>query len=67
MWSKKLTELSRSNFEIGCCNVKSESGQFDFLIVDGVNRQYKISLFNTDEVLTFKSVNELLENGWAVD
>jgi hypothetical protein len=67
MWSKQLTELSRSYFEIGCCNVKSETGNFGFLIVDNTDRLYKISIFNSDEILIYHSVSELIEAGWAVD
>jgi hypothetical protein len=67
MWSKDTDKLSRTYFKIGCCNVKSETGKFGFLIVDNINRLYKISLFNSDEILIFNSVDELIENGWAVD
>jgi hypothetical protein len=67
MWSRKLTELSKSYFRIGGCKVKSETGKFGFLIVDNINRLYKISIFNSDEILIFNSVDELIEAGWAVD
>jgi hypothetical protein len=67
MWSKQLTQLSKSYFHIGGCNVKSETGKFGFLIVDNINRLYKISIFNSDETICFNSVDELIENGWAVD
>ena len=62
-----MTKLSKSYFELGGCNVKSDEGKFGFLIVDSENQLYKISLFNSDEILIYKSVNELIRAGWAVD
>jgi hypothetical protein len=67
MWSNQLTELSRSYFKNGGCNVKSETGQFGFLISDRANNVYRIAIFNSDEVLDFNSVDGLIEAGWAVD
>jgi hypothetical protein len=67
MWSKILTELSKSYFKIGGCNVKSENAKFGFLIVDNANNLYKITIFNSEEELNFNSVDEMIEAGWVVD
>jgi hypothetical protein len=67
MWSKKLTDLSISMFEVGFCNIKSESGQFGYLTVNDQKPKYRIRLFEYNQTLTFNSVNELIRAGWAVD
>jgi hypothetical protein len=65
MWSKELTELSRKYFEGGCCCVKSENDEFgELLIEDG---DYVIYLFESDKKYTFKTVDEIINAGWAVD
>jgi hypothetical protein len=67
MWSKELTDLSISMFEIGFCNVKSESCQFGYLTVNDEKPKYRIRLFDNDTSLYFNSVNELIVAGWVVD
>lgn len=67
MWSNKLTELSKSEFIYGGCNVKNENGQFGFLISDIANSKFRITLLDSKEEVNFTSIFDLLEAGWAVD
>jgi hypothetical protein len=59
MWSKQLTELSKSYFRIGGCNVKSENAKFGFLITDNEKHLYKITIFN---LFYLDFVNSLIQH-----
>jgi hypothetical protein len=70
MWSEELQELSEEYFEYNGVNVKTQKGDFGILNIDYQNKIYTISLL-TENIrnlnLTFNSVEELLQSGWAVD
>jgi hypothetical protein len=65
MWSKELTELSKSYFKTGFCCVKSEDGEFGELAFE--NDKYRISVFGSDKTYIYNSVDEIINAGWAVD
>jgi hypothetical protein len=68
MWSNKLQEISKIYFEINGTHCKSTNGNFGVLSIDKKNRIYTISIkpdFNVN--LTFNSVSEMINAGWAVD
>jgi hypothetical protein len=68
MWSKQLQELSKIYFEIDGTHVKSLKGNFGVLSIDKKSKLYTISIkpdFNIS--LTFHSVQEMINSGWAVD
>ena len=66
-WSEKLIKLSREFLNYDGVRVKSLSGQFGVLSIDYENQIYTISISNSDQTLIFKSVNEIINSGWAVD
>jgi hypothetical protein len=66
-WSDKLIELSREYLNYTDTHVKSLNGQFGILYIDYDNQVYTIKLRSTNQELTFKSVNDIINNGWAVD
>ena len=54
---KKITMAMMKQFgtdKFGDCELRPEGG-------------YSIRVFNSDEVVTFKSMDELLEASWAID
>ena len=65
-WSDELIKLSIEYLNYDGVNVKSLNGNFGILNVI-TKKLYTISIFNTDIVLTFHSVEEMIEAGWAVD
>jgi hypothetical protein len=68
MWSKELQEISKVYFEIDGTHVKSTNGNFGILSIDYQNKIYTISIkpdFNVN--LTYNSISEMLNAGWAVD
>jgi hypothetical protein len=70
MWSKELIELSREYFHYNGVSVKSQKGDFGILTVDHHNKIWTITLLieNTKNLnLTFHSVEEIINAGWAVD
>jgi hypothetical protein len=68
MWSKELQELSREYLEYDGTHVKSKKGKFGILNIDYENKIYTILLKpDLTENLTFHSVQEMLNAGWAVD
>ena len=69
-WSDELIELSREYLNYDGVNVKSLTGKFGILNIDYQNQTYKISLLtsnNVNEIITFKSTDEIINAGWAVD
>ena len=68
-WSEKLIELSREYLNYTDTHVKSLSGQFGILTIDYENETYTIELKSKPEnmTLTYKSVEEMVNAGWAVD
>ena len=66
-WSEELIILSRELLNIDGVNVKSINGNFGILNIDYKNKVYSISIFDSDVVLTFDSVEEMINAGWAVD
>jgi predicted oxidoreductase (fatty acid repression mutant protein) len=70
MWSKELIELSRECLNYDNTSVKSQKGDFGILNVDNHNKIWTITLLteNTRNLnLTFHSVEEIIDVGWAVD
>jgi hypothetical protein len=66
-WSDKLIELSREYLEIDGVNVKSVNAEFGILNIDYENKIYTITFLSSDKTLTFNSVDEIVNSGWAVD
>jgi hypothetical protein len=67
MWSERLRQLSKYQFEYGGCNVKNGKGQFGFLISNIANNEFKIALLDSNEVINFSSIFDLLNAEWVVD
>jgi uncharacterized membrane protein len=66
-WSDNLIELSREYLNYPETMVKSLNGDFGILNIDDENNIYTISIRNSNQTLTFKSVDEIINSGWAVD
>ena len=66
-WSDELIELSREYLNYTGTNVKSLKAEFGILNIDYTNQIYTITLFNSNRVLTFNSVDDIINSGWAVD
>ena len=66
-WSEELIELSREYLNYNGVNVKSLKPEFGILNIDYENNIYTITLFNSNQTLTFKSVEDIINAGWAVD
>ena len=68
-WSNKLIELSREYLNYTDTSVKSLKGQFGILNIDYEKKIYTIELKSKSEnqTLTFHSVEEIINAGWAVD
>jgi hypothetical protein len=66
-WSDKLIELSREYLEIDGVNVKSLNAEFGILNIDYLNKKYTINFLSSNQTLTFNSVDEIINSGWAVD
>jgi hypothetical protein len=66
-WSDGLIEISREYLNYDGVNVKSLNKQFGILNIDYEKQIYKISVFISNQDLFFSSVDEMIENGWAVD
>ena len=65
-WSDELIALSREYFKYDDVNVKSINGNFGILNVIS-KKLYTISIFDTDIILTYNSIDEMINAGWAVD
>jgi hypothetical protein len=66
-WSDELIELSREYLEIDGVNVKSVNAEFGILNIDYENKIYTINFLSSSQSLTFNSVDEIINAGWAVD
>ena len=66
-WSDNLIELSREYLNYSGTRVKSINKQFGELEIDYKNNIFYIHVSNSDEVLTFYSVEEIINSGWVVD
>jgi len=66
-WSDRLIELSKEYLNYTEIRVKSINGEFGFLTIDYKNNIYTISIYNSDKILTFKSVIGIINSGWVVD
>jgi len=66
-WSDELIKLSKEYLNYDGISVKSLKGDFGILNIDYKNNIYTINVHNSDQVLTFKSVDEVINAGWAVD
>jgi hypothetical protein len=64
-WSEKLITLSKEYLNYTDTRVKSIKGKSGLLTIE--NNIYTITVSNTDETLTFNSVNEIINSGWVVD
>ncbi|GHU12504.1 hypothetical protein FACS1894161_0880 [Spirochaetia bacterium] len=68
MWSKELQELSRTYLEYDGTHVKSTKGKFGILGIDFEKDVLVIKIKpELTEILTFKTVDEIINAGWAVD
>ena len=67
IWSDSLIKLSREYLNYTETRVKSINGEFGFLTVDYETDIYTITISNSNQVLTFKSVDEIINSGWVVD
>jgi hypothetical protein len=66
-WSDNLIELSREHLNYSGTMVKSLNGDFGILNISDENYIYTISIRNSNQTLTFKSVDDMINAGWAVD
>ena len=66
-WSDNLIQLSKQYLNYDGVKVKSLNREFGILNIDYENQDYYISILNTNQTLTFKSVNEIINSGWVVD
>jgi DNA-binding ferritin-like protein (Dps family) len=66
-WSDKLIELSEEYLNYSRTRVKSLNGDFGLLTIDYDKNIYTITISDTNEILLFNSVNQIINNGWAVD
>jgi hypothetical protein len=66
-WSENLIELSREYLNYCGTRVKSINGEFGILNIDYENKIVIISISNSNQIFTFNSVDEIIDNGWAVD
>jgi hypothetical protein len=66
-WSDELIELSREYLNYDGVHVKSLKQEFGILNISYEKKIYTITLFNSDQTLTFKSVEDMINAGWVVD
>ena len=66
-WSDSLIKLSREYLNYDGVRIKSLSGDFGELNIDYENNIYTVSISNSNQTLTFNSVEEIINAGWAVD
>jgi len=66
-WSDKLIELSEEYLNYSGTRVKNLNGDFGLLTIDYDNKKYKITVSNSDKILTFNSVQDMINNKWVVD
>jgi hypothetical protein len=69
-WSPGLRELSKEYFEHDGVRVKTTKGDFGILNIDYQNKIYTVSLLtgnSENNDLTFRSAEEMIKAGWAVD
>ncbi len=66
-WSRELIEQSRLYLEIDGVNLKSLNGQSSILNINHQNNIYTINIKNTNQTFIFNSVDEIINDGWAVD
>ena len=66
-WSDNLIQLSKEYLNYSGTRVKSLSGNFGELNIDYDNNIYSISVSNSNQILIFKSVKEIINSGWVVD
>ena len=66
-WSDNLIQLSKEYLNYSGTRVKSLSGNFGELNIDYENNIYTISVSNSNQTLTFNSVEEIINSGWVVD
>jgi len=66
-WSDELIELSEEYLNYSGCRVKSLLGIQGILDIDYDNKIYYIHIPNSEKILTFNSIQEIIDNGWVVD
>jgi len=66
-WSDNLINISKEYLNYDRTRVKSLNYQFGILNIDYENNIYTISVSNSNQNLTFKSVDEIINSGWVVD
>jgi len=67
-WSDELIELSEEYLNYDGVSVKSLNCHFGILNIDYKNQIYTILIKpELNEKLTFNSVSEIINAGWAVD
>jgi hypothetical protein len=68
MWSKELIKLSKEYFQYSGTSVKNLNGDFGILDIDLENQTYKVlPRDETTEAKEYKSIDEMIKAGWAVD
>jgi asparagine synthetase B (glutamine-hydrolysing) len=68
VWSKELTELSKAYLELSGTCVKNLNGDFGVLDIDHKTNTYKVlSRDEAGKSMEYKSADELIKAGWAVD
>jgi hypothetical protein len=66
-WSEKLIKLSREYLQYSGTRVKSINGDFGILNIDYDKNIYTIIISNSDQTLTFNTVDDIINSGWVVD
>ena len=66
-WSDELIKLSKEYLNYDGTSVKSLKGDFGILSIDYKNNIYTIDIHDSDQILIYKSVDEIINAGWAVD
>jgi len=66
-WSDELIELSEEYLNYSGSRVKSLLGEQGILDIDYDNKLYYIHISNSEKILTFNSIQQIIDDGWAVD
>jgi len=67
MWSKELINTSRKLLNISGVSVKSLDGNFGVLQIGDIEPKYMICFYDENKTVSFKSIDEIINAGWAVD
>jgi hypothetical protein len=67
MWSEKLIKLSYKLMQQSGVSVKSLNGKFGILEIKNNPTIYTLTIYDTQEKISFESIEEMIKAGWAVD